>query len=310
MTHDTPRVAALVVGYMPDMPVLDALLAGLPAQADTVVFVDNGGAEGILGHDPDQRARIHYIAMGGNAGLGAALNAGMEFAASQGCTHVATFDQDSELPPGLIPRLLQAHLSLRGQGVRCAAVGPRFYDRREGTVKKFPMYREQDGAIKVIAADGAGADSAAGLQEVDVLITSGMLVNLRAWREGLRYDEGLFVDYTDTDWCFRARAAGYRLFVCLDQEMGHAMSDAPPVRVFGVNLLCYPPLRRYYYFRNTIYFIRQPYVSPAWRKRLAAGLPVRFLSNVFIDRHKLAGLKMMLLGLWHGVRKRLGGYGA
>lgn len=307
MTHDTPRVAALVVGYMPDMPVLDALLASLLAQADTVVFIDNGGASGILGHDARLRARVQYIDMGCNAGLGAALNAGVRLAVGMGCTHVATFDQDSAPPPELIPGLLQAHLSLRGQGVSCAAVGPRFYDRREGSIKKFPMYREQDGAIQVIAAPDGAAEPCA-LQEVDVLITSGMLVNVQAWQAGIHYNEGLFVDYTDTDWCFRARAAGYRLFVCLDQEMGHAMSDAPPVRVLGVNLLCYAPLRRYYYFRNTIYFIRRPYVSWAWRKRLAAGLPVRFLSNIFIDQHKLAGLKMMLLGLWHGLRNRLGGY--
>lgn len=307
MTHDTPRVAALVVGYMPDMPVLDALLASLLAQADTVVFIDNGGAAGILGHDAGLRARIRYIDMGGNAGLGAALNAGVRLAVGMGCTHVATFDQDSAPPPELIPGLLQAHLSLRDRGVSCAAIGPRFYDRREGSIKKFPMYREQDGAIQVIAAPDGAAEPCA-LQEVDVLITSGMLVNVQAWQAGIHYNEGLFVDYTDTDWCFRARAAGYRLFVCLDQEMGHAMSDAPPVRVLGVNLLCYAPLRRYYYFRNTIYFIRRPYVSWAWRKRLAAGLPVRFLSNIFIDQHKLAGLKMMLLGLWHGLRNRLGGY--
>src|SRR5690606_997519 len=116
------------------------------------------------------------------------------------------------------------------------------------------------------------------------------------------------VEYTDTDWCFRARAAGYKLFELTSLCMPHAVSDASPVRFMGVNLLRYSPLRRYYYFRNTMYFVPQPYVSAAWRKRLLAGVPVRLCSHVIMDEHRLQGLLMSLKGLWHGLRGKLGPY--
>ena len=116
-----------------------------------------------------------------------------------------------------------------------------------------------------------------------------MMVDSDVWKDGLHYDERLMVDYTDTDWCFRARAAGWRLFVLPSVRMPHAISDAAPIRVMGLRLLRYSPLRRYYYFRNTVYFVASPTSAkpggggcwPAWSCGCSAmsssthiGLPV------------------------------------
>lgn len=292
------------MAYQPDPAPLDALLARLLDQAAPVILVDNGGAAAYLADQPAQRARIQYRSLGANQGLGAALNAGFELAAAQGCAYVATFDQDSLPPPGMLDRLQQAHEALAHRGVRCAAVGPCFYDSREAPPRLYPLYKERRGRIVALDA-GAPADDegSAGLLEVDTLITSGMLVSLAAWRAGLAYDPGFFVDYTDTDWCFRARAAGWRLYAHPGARMAHALSDAPPVRVLGVNLLRYSPLRRYYYFRNSVRFVRRPYVSWAWRRRLLLGLAVRLVANPWIDAQGAASLAMALRGLRDGLRR-------
>lgn len=296
-------VAALVVGYMPDHAVLDALLLGLLAEVGLVVLLDNGGASGHLRGRPSERARIRYVDMGGNRGLGAALNRGMREARRAGFRHVITFDQDSAPPPGMAAALLAALLGRQSEGIACAAVGPVFYDRREDQARCFPLYREAGGRIQALRGD-----LASGLHEVDVLITSGMLVDSDVWAAGLSYEEGLIVDYTDTDWCFRARAAGRRLFALAAVRMPHALSDTPPVRLFSVHLLRYSPLRRYYYFRNTVYFVRRPYVSGPWRRRLLAGLLVRLSGNLLIDEQRFRGLRLSMKGLWHGLRGRLGAY--
>lgn len=298
-------VAALVVGYRPETAVLDALLLRLVAEVSLVVLLDNGGAQGYLKAHPEQRGKVQYLDMQGNQGLGAALNRGMEHVRQAGLRHAITFDQDSSPPVGMVAALYSAMQAQHAQGIPCAAIGPAFFDRRETGEHRFPIYREVNGHIQVMVPDPAQ-----GLHEVDVLITSGMLVDTDAWADGLPYEDGLVVDYTDTDWCFRARAAGRRLFVLPSVGMPHALSDTPPVRVMGVHLLRYTPVRRYYYFRNTVYFVRRPYVSPAWRRRLLAGLLVRLGSNLFIDEQRLRGLSMSLKGLWHGLRGRLGRYPA
>lgn len=296
-------VAALVVGYKPELATLDALLLGLLAEVDTVFLLDNGGATGYLQELPGERARIRYIDMGGNQGLGAALNRGMHEARAAGLRYVITFDQDSAPPPGMAGALWRAMLARRQHDAQCIAVGPVFYDQRETGERLFPVYREEGGRVRAVpVAPGAP------MQAVDMLITSGMLVDSDAWAAGLHYEEGLMVDYTDTDWCFRARAAGRHLYVLPDQRMPHAVSDAAPVRVLGRHFLRYSPLRRYYYFRNTVYFLRQPYSRGPWRRRLLAGLLLRLAVNVFIDAQPVRGLRMSLTGIAHGLRGRLGPY--
>lgn len=295
--------AALVVGYQPDIEVLDALLLGLLAEVEQVILLDNGGASAYMSAHPDARGEVVYVDMKGNQGLGAALNRGMREARAKGLRFVATFDQDSAPPLGMIGALHAAMLAHHERGVRCAAVGPTFYDRREPGQRRFPVFREEGRRIRVIHAHELDA-----VQEVDVLITSGMLVDSDTWAAGIQYDEGLIVDHTDSDWCFRARAVGYSLFVLSTVCMPHALSDSPPLRVLGVNLLRYSPLRRYYYFRNTAYFVRRPYVSGPWRRRLGAGLVVRLCSNLVIDKHRFRSLAMSLKGIWHGLRGRLGPY--
>lgn len=302
---DAPKnnqaIAAVVVGYHPDYPVLDTLLLALLQQADLVVLADNGASAAYLSQHPDQRERVIYRDMQGNQGLGAALNAGFDFAAQNNCRYVATFDQDSAVPPQMLADLRQAHQTLSQDGVRCAAVGPCFYDRREGGMaQSFPLFQEKNGHIQ---AYNTPAPDAVGLVLVDTLITSGMLVDLKAWQSGLKYNPWLMVDFTDTDWCFRARAAGWQLYACPAVALGHALSDAPPVRLMGLNFLRYSPRRRYYYFRNVVYFVRQPCVSWAWRRRLLIGAAIRLVVNPFIDTRAWASLQMSLKGLWDGIRK-------
>lgn len=304
ITNKEPAaVAALVVGYRPDLATLDALLLRLLAEVRLVVLLDNGGAEAYLTGRPGQRSRVRHVDMGGNCGLGAALNRGMSEARASGLRYVMTFDQDSCPPPGMVEALFAAMLCMQAHDAACVAVGPAFYDVREKGERCFPLYREANGGVGRVDVGGNPEP-----QAVDMLITSGMLVDSNAWDGGLRYEEGLMVDYTDSDWCFRARAAGKRLYALGTARMPHALSDARPVRLFGIHLLRYSPLRRYYYFRNTVYFVRRPYVSSAWRRRLLAGMALRLPATLFIDAHPLGSLVMSLKGLWHGVRGRLGAY--
>lgn len=294
-------VAALVVSFMPHIAALDTLLSSLLTEVQLVVLLDNGGASGFLASGGVNRERIRYVDMAGNKGLGAALNKGMEIARADGLRYVITFDQDSAPLPGMVGRLLEALKDKQLSGVPCAAVGPRFYDLREGTERCFPVYREIDGRIRSLSPEHVGE-----ISEVDVLITSGMLIDSDVWYHGLSYDEKLFVDYTDTDWCFRVRDAGWRLYVLSDLKMPHALSDAAPVRLCGVHLLKYSPVRRYYYFRNTVYFLRKSYVSPAWRLRLFIGLIARATLNPIIDHKGWLGVAMSAKGVWHALRGRMG----
>lgn len=295
-------IAAVVVGYKPDGKVLDELLLSLCQQVSLLILVDNGGAENFLEKHPQARAAVKYLALDGNKGLGAALNAGFDLALKAGKQYLVTFDQDSHAAPTLIADLHAAMDNAKSKDPRCVAVSPTFFDRRDGKKIFFPFYQSADGVIKPVFE----SQDDHGLVIADALITSGMFVDTRAWEEGVRYDEGMFVDFTDTEWCFRVRDHGYNLYGCLNVEMGHALSDAPPVKIFGLSFFRYSPVRRYFFFRNTVAVCRMKHTPAVWKRRLSTALVLRFVVNLVIDKNKPQSLKMMLRGIYHGFRKSLG----
>ncbi|WP_341961935.1 glycosyltransferase family 2 protein [Pseudomonas sp. RC10] len=293
--------AAIIVGFRPDVDVLQKLTASLLEQVDTLIVVDNGGALAALSAMgiSDQ---VAYIDMGGNAGVGAALNAGFAKAISKNCEYVATFDQDSCASPTLIRELENAMCHARTKDPKCIAVGPAFHDRREGEINMSPFYRTVANTITPTFK----SDDSSGLVETDLLITSGMYIKSSGWKMGLTYDESLFVDFTDTEWCFRARDKGYTTYGCTHIKMGHALSDSPPIKWGKLTFYRYTPLRRYFYFRNTVAILKKSYTPTAWKRRLFLGLLIRFVANIVIDRDRLQSGRMMIKGLYHGTTNKLG----
>jgi rhamnosyltransferase len=296
------KIAAIIVAYQPESVILNRLIELVRPQVDFLILVDNGGGQVYL-QGPKQGGLVDsYVDLGTNLGLGYALNIGFEHASKFGARYVATFDQDSSPPSGLIADLKRHHIQLESEGINCAAVGPVFFDRREAMKTYFPFYFEDNRHIVTARKESWPND----LVPTDALITSGMLVRTDVWVNGVRYDEGLFVDYTDTEWCFRSRSKGYKLFGSMQVEMGHAPSDAPPARVMGFSFFRYSPLRRFYYFRNTVRFCLASNVSWAWKRRLTMGLALRFVVNMMIDKNKISSLNMMLRGVYDAFRGKTG----
>lgn len=293
----------MVVAYHPEMAVLDGLLEALSPQVELLILVDNGGGRDFLMADPLLRSNIHYLDMQGNQGLGAALNRGFAIAQASGVECLVTFDQDSQVSADLIERLHAALKRGQAKDSRCVAVGPQFHDRRMAEKKPFPFYSSAGGKINAVYASSDGD----GLVAADTLITSGMMVTVSAWRRGFTYNEDLFVDYTDTEWCFRVMNAGQTVYGCTDVEMGHALSEAPPVKILGLSFFVYSPVRRYFYFRNTVAVIRMAHTPWRWKLRLGQGLMLRFFMNLLIDTRRAESLRMMLRGIGHGLSNKLGG---
>jgi len=294
------KVVAVIVGYHPNKSVLINLINSISKQVDKVVLIDNGGCENIVTPDDQLVNNIEYIKFKFNRGLGAALNKGFQFALEFGAEFVVMFDQDSDPDPHHVCRLLATHEVLAEKGLECAAVGPTFYDLREDGKKYFPFYQSEKKDINTI--------DPISIEEkyicVDTLITSGMMVKMKIWNNGYPFNEWLFVDQTDNEWCFRVRKSGYLLYACLNLEMGHALSDAVPIRMMGFSFFRYTAIRRYYYYRATTYMIFSSCVPNQWKRRLAIGLIIRFPVNIIVDRQKLKSCGMMLKGVWDGWRGR------
>ncbi|ACD15302.1 glycosyltransferase family 2 protein [Paraburkholderia phytofirmans] len=290
----TSRTGAVVVFYNPDAACIER--ANRLAARMHCVVVDNTPAmrpASELGLD----GAIEYLPNGENAGIATAINQGIEALIRGGFDMAIIFDQDSEPPASLFTELPKVIDAANASGERVALAGPAYEDARLRGLA--PFVRFKWGTLERIVPQGDQPI------DVDFLISSGSCINLRWWSSIGPMDDALFIDFVDLEWCVRAKQKGYRVLGVPWVHMSHELGGEP-VRILGRAYPMHSPLRHYYLFRNAIVLIRRSYVPWTWKSSELVKFPVRLLIYSLMPSQRLAHLKMALLGMWDGIRGRLG----
>ncbi|WP_232420209.1 glycosyltransferase family 2 protein [Nitrosococcus watsonii] len=300
---ECPSIIAIIVTYEPDLEALERLLLALFSQVEAVVVVDNGSSE-------DMRqwlkrlniASLHCAALPENQGVAAAQNEGIAWAKEQGATHVVLFDQDSVPAPDMVARLYGAWRQLEQDGLSVCAVGPNYQDLRRP--KTSPFVR-----VRGLMISRCQCRKEGDVLEVDHLISSGSLIPMMVLDAVGGMVEGLFIDYIDTEWVLRAQRRGYRAYGICGARMSHVLGNKS-IRFLGREVVARSPLRHYYLFRNALWLYRQSWVPWGWKLADGFRLLQRFCFYALFAPPRLQQVKMMTLGLCHGLWGRQGKYPA
>lgn len=294
---DTPltsRTGAVVVFYNPDAACIER--ANRLAAKMHCVVVDN--TPGIrAASELGLAGSIDYLPNGENAGIATAINQGVEALIRGGFEMAILFDQDSEPPAALFTELPKVIAAANASGERVALAGPAYEDARLRGLA--PFVRFKWGTLERIAPQGDQPI------DVDFLISSGSCINLRWWSNIGPMDDALFIDFVDLEWCVRAKQKGYRVLGVPWVHMSHELGGEP-VRVLGRAYPMHSPLRHYYLFRNAVVLIGRSYVPWTWKSSELVKFPVRLVIYSLMPSERMAHLRMALLGMWDGIRGRLG----
>lgn len=281
-------LAAVAVLHHPDETVAPHLRTARAA-VDVLYVVDNTpSADGEPWRPPPDLRDVRVLAAGRNRGLGAAYDLAAARALADGYDWLLLLDQDTELLTGFTSTMCH-RLQKDRSGVEAvvAVAGPGF------------AYSTLD----------ASSSSTQELAETTAVVSSGSLVWLPAWREVSGFREGFIVDYVDTEYCLRVRAAGYAVVRVGDVLMRHGMGNSAPNRVLGYCRVSsnYPPLRHYYIARNFVLTARAAAgTSPAWlRQEVVRRLKFTVLS-LAMEHPRWPLLRETLAGVWDGLRGREG----
>jgi rhamnosyltransferase len=304
-------VCAVVVTYHPDPDSLRALLPALLAQVGRVIVVDNGSAADVAKWVPPLDAdRIELVRNDQNQGVAAAQNEGAARAmALSRCRYVLFTDQDSLPAPRMVRRLRDALIEADRKATiqdpaQVAAAGPQSIDIHTGEASVLIVDQWGWPGRWLPPERPNPSNQEAGSFNVSFLIASGSLVPvpvLRALR-GMR--SNYFIDHVDTEWCLRARAAGYRLLVVPEAHLHHRLGDSVKRLPLGNRRIFYhAPLRDYYMFRNTLLMLRDVPMPIPWRMHFVIRL-LQFAGYFLMlgDQRKLR-LAHMWLGIKHGMRR-------
>lgn len=285
-------VLAVVVTYEPGSD-LACHLAALRSQVDSVIVIDNGSKDRASIARAVQATACHLIVNPHNLGVAAALSQAARLAQTESSAWLATFDQDSLIPPGAIDSLLalyERHPQREKIGI--LAMGHR--DRATG--------RDYHHGLDILVESGDW-------RAVRSTITSGSLVRVGLFNQVGLFDDALFIDAVDHEFCLRVRKHGWLVIEGRHQVLEHSIGDATEHYLLGRRIVCthHSPLRRYYMTRNQLEVCgRNLLVDPVWAGKGVLQFAASSIAALLYERDKLAKLRAMCSGVAHFALRRFG----
>lgn len=246
------KIFSIIVCYNPDFDRLNNLLKKLNDSDLGIILIDNG-SNSIKKYDDFIFDNFFLIKSIDNSGIAHAQNLGILKAIELNADSIIFFDQDSTIDNSFIDSLIYDFKKVESTFNDFAAIGPRFLDEKKGFY--FPALKfNKSGLIDKISVENIKSPI-----EVSFLISSGTLVSINALKDiGLMRDE-FFIDFVDTEWCFRALSKGYKLFMSEKAIMKHSIGD-DTLRIANFNIPVHSGFRRYYRIRNLFFMWKMPYV--------------------------------------------------
>ena len=161
-----------------------------------IIVVDNSNSDNKT--LAEEIADSVYISNGKNLGIAAALNKGCQKACSDGFEWCLTMDQDSTWSSDLLEMYLK-EVAL---------------NHSELTVSFAPAMNLSEKSFSIIGDIRrffTGKETLPEKQFVENVMTSGNIISLKIWEKTGKFDEKLFIDEVDSDFCFRLISSGYRI---------------------------------------------------------------------------------------------------
>ena len=225
------RICSGTVLYNPNIELLKKHLNSIKNQVDRIYLVDNGSSNIVeISNVVQTYDKLELISNKKNYGIAKALNQLFEKAKANEYDWIITFDQDSICDGKLVEDLKSELLKEQSVGV----MAPIIIDRNVGVVGHNPSKR----------------------QDVRTCITSGSLTSIKAWEKIGKYDEKMFIDSVDFEFCYRMRKSGFRVIQTPAVKMSHAVGEAEKCRFLFWTFRNYvhSPFRHYYMAQNRVYF--------------------------------------------------------
>lgn len=230
----TVQIGGIVVLYEPHIKDFEYL----KSYVNKVVFLlilDNSKTSNdkvVSVHLQNTSGQFEYVYFGENIGLSAALNRGIKLLKDKGYEWVITMDSDSSWQSDIC-EIYKAEIS-------------------------------KDASVAIYAPlhlhDRSKATEYIGTKEIDWAMTSGCCFNIKQLEAMGGFNEQLFVDGLDMDYCFRVKEKGLKIIQCGNALIKHNPAETHCFKVFGLSVLKYgkaSPWRYYMQMRSlTWMFLR------------------------------------------------------
>ena len=231
-----------------------------------IIVVDNGSCKETLEMIKSIEGII-LIELCENEGIAYALNQGIKNALDIGCEWIITLDHDSLVDSFMIERMIEGYRNYADDDV--AMITPRHIE--ESQRMKTNIYKDDN---KIVLTE----------------ITSGAMVKSKVYSGFRMYDEKLFIDLVDHEYCLALNKHGYKILQVYSAILLHNLGESINKKVLGIELTYtnHNSIRRYYMSRNRFY-VWEKYKNdfPEWIKLDKKKFIREMLKVLIFEKNKL-----------------------
>ena len=235
------RVLCLIVTYNPDCDLLRKNIRRGQEECHRVLVVDNSPSleQQRMLESLCKELDVDLITLGYNSGVAKALNMGFQFAKQNSYSSLLTMDQDSTLDSNYLNEMKTAFSELQSKGLNVGVLAPVPFDRVSGHISKEYSF-----------------DSP--YVEREIVMTSGNFITVETFAKVGPFDESLFIDYVDHEYCLKLKKNNFKIFMVKNARIEHSLGNVVKHKVGAFNFFShnYPPIRRYYRARNRLLLYR------------------------------------------------------
>lgn len=281
----TMKIIAEIITFNPDIKILKENIDSIYPQVDSLLIVDNDSRNFLeIKKLLSRYCNIKLIKNPHNLGIAQALNQGLNFAKENNFSWIFTLDQDSLCGNFLIQEYknyIENYMTNK-----TIILTPQILDLNS---KKNVLQNENESKY----------------ENVNFAITSGSLINItNAFKIGC-FDQKLFIDYVDYDFCINAINHKYEIVKVNKAILYHRLGEIKEynMQIFKVEVTNHSPLRRYFLFRNKIILYKKYlWTNSYWvTKNILSSLKV-FIKIMIFEKQKKDQFINILKGLNDGFK--------
>lgn len=248
-------------------------------QVDEIVIVDNGSRYDTKNILISLENKAKVIFLDDNMGIAAALNIGVKYAIENHYDWVITLDNDSIMDDKMIGKLLSTYDTLNDK------------QKRE-IVSLMPQYLE-------MGVHDYNENIKSGTIEVECGITSGNLIKINIFKKVGMFNEKLFIDYVDNEFCYRIIKLGYKILQVNDAILYHRLGEVEERKFLNskVRVSNHSVIRRYYITRNRLYcWKKYSKLAPKTMKLDKLSFIKETIKIILYEKEKKLKIRMILKG--------------
>ena len=277
------QILAVIVTYNPDIDVLKKNIEALSHQTSEVVIYDNRSVNvDAIREISEKYETVKLVLNYDNLGLPVNYNKAIDICIEKGYEWLLTMDQDTIIPEDTIKKY-----SVFFKDERVAIISP--------VIRDIKIQTKEEAITAVMTGEMSC--------EIEECISSAACNRVSVLKKLGGFDEKLFIDQVDFDYCRNVILHGYKIIRVNNCVVNHQIGDSHIVNVLGRKVVIsnHTPIRKYYIFRNKVYFARKYHISVFDQPSYFLTMSKQFII-LFKEKESVKKVKLACKGILDGLK--------